>query len=353
MHSDGETLLYAPLVLRVFELNGKRAILKSSGEIEPPSFGKTPQLIVVVDVEEEFDWSQPFSRNETSVTNISELWRVQEIFDKHGIIPIFVVDYPAATTESSIAIIGDTFDNKKCLLGSQLHPWVTPPFDEELTTRNSFPGNLPKELEYKKLCILTEAIEKNFGHRPSIYRAGRYGIGKNTSAILSQLGYKLDLSVIPFADFSRQGGPDYSAIEPMPYWLDDTKDLLEIPFTAGFVGHLSKIGPQLYPRIASRFGHMFRLPGIAARTGLLNRIRLSPEIGNLSELIALTDRLIATGHPILQFGFHSSALLPGATSYVKNTNDRVQFLDKIDKYLEYCVSISISTTSLDHPLINR
>ena len=47
-------------------------------------------------------------------------------------------------------------------IGIQLHPWVNPPFEEEVTPRNSFAGNLPRALEHAKFRNLREAIERNF-----------------------------------------------------------------------------------------------------------------------------------------------------------------------------------------------
>ena len=44
-----------------------------------------PQLIVVIDTEEEFDWSAPADRNEISVTAMQHIDRVQTIFDEYGI----------------------------------------------------------------------------------------------------------------------------------------------------------------------------------------------------------------------------------------------------------------------------
>src|SRR3546814_2922527 len=68
---------------------------------------------------------------------------------------------------------------------------------------NSYPGNLPPELEHAKLAALTEAIAGAFGARPVVYKAGRYGVGPATAGILEALGYRIDVSVVPFTDFSE------------------------------------------------------------------------------------------------------------------------------------------------------
>src|SRR3546814_11173699 len=80
-------------------------------------------------------------------------------------------------------------------------------------------GNLPPELEHAKLAALTEAIAGAFGARPVVYKAGRYGVGPATAGILEALGYRIDVSVVPFPDFSDDGGPDFSAAGFVTRWF--------------------------------------------------------------------------------------------------------------------------------------
>ena len=53
-----------------------------------------------------------------------------------------------------------------------------------MNAHNSYPGNLPRDLEAEKLRLLTEKITRSFGTRPVTYLAGRYGFGPNTGEIL-------------------------------------------------------------------------------------------------------------------------------------------------------------------------
>jgi len=55
---------------------------------EPPG---PPRLYVVVDSEEEFDWSAPFSRRETRVSNIAAQERAQSVLERHGVRPVYLV----------------------------------------------------------------------------------------------------------------------------------------------------------------------------------------------------------------------------------------------------------------------
>ena len=58
-----------------------------------------PTLLVVIDTEEEFDWSAPFDRNSTQVHNIREQPLAQAILDAHAIRPTF--DHSAAWVQNA------------------------------------------------------------------------------------------------------------------------------------------------------------------------------------------------------------------------------------------------------------
>src|ERR1700690_3342102 len=178
-------------------------------------------LLVVIDTEEEFDWHAPFDRASVGVRNIAEQPRAQAIFDAHGIVPTYVIDYPVAVSRAGREVLGGIAAAGRCSIGAHLHPWVTPPHEEPVDDRNSFPGNLPPALERAKLAALTGAIEQGFGLRPTIYKAGRYGVGPATAASLEALGYRIDCSVVPHTSFSAAAGPDFSALADRPFMVTD------------------------------------------------------------------------------------------------------------------------------------
>ena len=47
------------------------------------------------------------------------------------------------------------------------------------------------------------------GTRPTIYKAGRYGVGPATTNILADLGYQIDISIVPHSTYEADGGPDF------------------------------------------------------------------------------------------------------------------------------------------------
>lgn len=294
-----------------------------------------PMLLVTVDTEEEFDWSKPHDSANTRVTHIPAQERAQAVFARFGIKPTYFVDYPVAAQPQAYEPLRDWAKRGQCEIGAHLHPWVNPPIEERVCNRHSYPGNLEAGLERRKLALLTELIERNFGRRPTVYRAGRYGAGPNTAAILEALGYEIDSSVVPRTDLSRDEGPDFSAFGFDPYWFGTTRKLLEIPVGLGWTGLLSAAGPFWQRLSQSGWGRACRLPGVLARARLFDRIKLTPEGIELPDLCRVSEAMYAAGYRVFNLMYHSPSLAPGHTPYVRNEAELDQFVRRIEGYCEF------------------
>lgn len=298
-----------------------------------------PLLLVTVDTEEEFPWSEPVSRAHTSTRAIAAQTKAHRIFEKYGIRPTYVIDFPVASQESGYGPLKALYDDGLCSIGTHLHPWVSPPFDEEACSRNFYPGNLPRDMERAKLDRLTREVEDRFGFRPTIYKAGRYGVGANTAAILAELGYAIDTSVVPRTDFRIDEGPDFRHCGGKPYWFGkDGAKILEIPLAAGFTGVLSGLGWEGWNRVNSPLGRRLKLTGISSRMRLLDRVILTPEGITHTEHRRLTRAMLRSGHRVFSFTYHSPSLEPGCTPYVADARDLGVFLDRLDRYFDWFVN---------------
>jgi hypothetical protein len=71
------------------------------------------------------------------------------------------------------------------------------------------------------------------------------------------------------------------------------------------------------------------------RSGLLSRIRLSPEGYVLRQMKRLTARLLRAGYPCLTLSFHSSSLQPGFTPYCSNEDEVHSLLERLEAYLDF------------------
>ena len=190
------------------------------GTQAPEAILDRPMLITTVDAEEDFDWNRPFSRATTDVTSMRSQHLAHRVFERYGVVPVYMVDHPVASQDEGRAPLKELLQSGVCEIGAQLHPWVTPPFVEYVSAHNSYAGNLPPAQEFAKIQVLTDELARAFGQSPRFFRAGRYGVGPNTGRVLNHFGYEADSSVVPCWNFAAQGGPDFRRINAKPYWID-------------------------------------------------------------------------------------------------------------------------------------
>lgn len=301
------------------EAAGTSGVVDPACPIEPTvrlrprqDFGK--RFIVMVDTEEEFDWRAPFSRAADATTSISALPEATARFNAQGVCPTYLCDYPVVTHPHSATIIRDLFKGGGCDIGAHLHPWVTPPHTEDVTTFHSFTGNLPSELQREKLRRLTSAFEELLGERPTVFRAGRYGLGAETMQDLAALGYRMDASVRALHDYSDQGGPCYT---DSPVWPWRTMEgIIELPLTSGWTGLMRNFS-GLYQTQALR--------GPLSRAGLLSLVPLTPEGVSAQYAANAIKALYDQGLDIFSLSFHSPTLSVGFTPYTKSEKDLSAF----------------------------
>lgn len=301
--------------------------------IHPPEF--KPRLLIIVDAEEQYDWRLPLSSSNISVRSMAAQVQAHRIYERYGIVPTYALDYPIVVQPSGYGPVMELFQKGACEIGAQLHTWVTPPHEETVSERNSYAGNLPGDLELRKLEALVEAIERRFQVKPRLYRAGRYGTGSSTPDYLDRLGFHVDCSVVPGGHWPSPHAPEYLSATARPYWLATRRPVLEIPATVGNVGLLRHKDDEFYRRIRSGLPGLARVPALLARTGLLNRVRLSPEGNTLEESKQLTRRLIKDGYRVFAISYHSPSLEPGNTPYVRDQADLDRFLKWIEGYIEF------------------
>ncbi len=308
-----------------------------------PGFG--PRYTLFVDVEEQFDWNAPFERTRHSTSAMAAFPEAHARFREQGVALTCLVDYPIVDDPAAVEILRDVVADGRSEIGAQLHPWVNPPFGEPLTPAMSFAGNLPEGLEAAKLRSLTDAIATAFGRRPRAYRAGRYGVGPDTVATLTALGYRLDSSVRPGYDYSAEGGPDFSSSDPRPCRVGA---LLSVPLSTLYVGALRGRGAALYRTL----GRVPYARGVASRLGLLSRVALTPEDMPIGAALEAVTIAVGEGVELLNFAFHSPSLVPGNTPYVRDAADLRTFHDWWSAMLTRLDRLGVRNASLDEILEN-
>lgn len=311
----------------------------------PPDFGR--RFLITVDTEEEFDWDGPFKRSGHTTITVPKLLRFQKFVQKYGIAPIYFTDYSVIENDEAAAFLKSTIEADTASVGVHLHPWVNPPFDEEVSNHNSFAGNLPMELEEAKIEHLLNAMQQQLNVRPNIYRAGRYGVGPNTIEILSRQGFLIDGSARSRFDYSAEGGPDFRDISAEPFWLDSAKRLLEIPLTTVYSGVFRK-----QHRLMSSLANRSPLANsLLAKTKMLERIPLTPEGISAREAKEAIDIAIDDDLQLLVFSFHSPSLSVGHTPYIQNDADLDGFYDWWRDIIDHLRNSGVSPISSGELLI--
>lgn len=302
--------------------------------------GWAPRFTIFVDVEEEFDWTAPLSRDERATTAVPALSPFAERMSEREIGVTYLVDHPVATCPRSADVLRHIAALPGAEIGTQLHPWVNPPHDERVSPRTSYAGNLPEALEAAKIAVLTEAITRAVGVSPRAYRAGRYGIGPNTARLLAEGGYRLDTSIRAGFDYRGDDGPDFRRWGNHAHHL--AGHLIELPLTTVHTGRWRRAAWPLHD-LAGRFP---KVRGLLARAALLSRVPLTPEGVSAREAVAAIEQAVGDGLAVLNFSFHSPSLVPGHTPYVRDPADLARFHAWWDAVLACLDGLGVRAASL-------
>lgn len=308
-------------------------------------------VVVSIDTEED-DWAHYVERG-ASTRNIAHLRELQEHFEAVGARPTYLVNYPPLVDAASVDVLGDIADKEWVEIGAHCHPWNTPPFSGRGENKTMM-CNLTAEENEAKLRILGDRLQGELGVVPKVFRAGRWGFGPTVAAPLVDLGYEVDCSVSPFVDWSRYGGPDYTSAPHRPYRFDpydpirsDPKGrLAELPATVGFLRGRQRDAARMRAWMERSLLAKIRLVGVLDRAGLLTRRWLSPENSDGDVLVQLAEAWVAGGERFLQLTFHSCALLPGATPFVRDRRERQRLLGALDQFLRYCAESGFRFSTL-------
>ncbi len=304
----------------------------------PQEFGT--RFTVSVDTEEEFDWFAPFARTGHTTHTTAAIPDAARRFADHGVAMAWLVDHPIVGDPASVDRLRQVLEDGVSSIGTQLHPWVNPPFDEALGPHNSYAGNLPRAVEGAKLDVLTAAITDAFGVAPIVYRAGRYGIGPNTLGVLAEHGYRLDMSMRAQYNYAPGGGPDFGAIDNHAFRADG---MIVLPFSTVWTGRLRGSGMPLY-RLAGKIPHG---QGLLARSGLMSRVALSPEEMPIADALEAVRIALGEGLRLLNFAFHSPTLVPGFTPYVRDAADLAAFWRWWDAVLGLLAQRGVTCATVD------
>jgi len=293
---------------------------------------------ILIDTEENFDWTRPIEGTVHETNYLTHIADVLPLLNAYAAIPCFLVTYPVLATPHIVRLLERLASQGRCSLGIQLHSWVTPPFGGESDLNASFPGNFAPDVEARKLATLHAAFVDCFGSAPRIFRAGRYGLGRNSMSLIEQLGIEIDTSLAPRTSMLDQGGPDYSLYDYSPFWFGENRRILQLPLCRSVVGWGGLFGDLAYRWLVLPANRPASVGGALARLRFAERITLSPEGNGTRAMRRLLHALISQGETVLPLSFHSSSLWPGQNPYVRDRKSLHRFFDDLSVTLDYMTS---------------
>lgn len=303
----------------------------------------TTRFYITIDTEED-NWGT-YNPTGNTVANIQQLPRLQALFDSYGAIPTYLINYPVANDSRCKPILEGILKSGNCEIGTHCHPWNTPPHIEKTSALTSMMCNLTEDIVAEKMSILHEVIKSSYGN-PTSFRAGRWGFNSDVARCIASLGYKLDTSISPFVDWSKNHGPNFSNARTTPYRFDPDdifaekkKGLvLEVPPTIGFSQKNTRLAQQARNYIANSKLSKLRLIGLLDKLKIINFYWLSPELSNAQQMIMLCKSFIKSGHKCLNMSFHSTTLLPGCSPFVTSDHELDAFFNRIESVLKYAAN---------------
>ena len=173
----------------------------------------------------------------------------------------------------------------------------------------------------QKIEFITDFLEKRFGERPIVHRAGRWATNSTYFDLLNDCGYVADCSVTPGMNMTRalgftdnSHGSDYSKESKMPYVIKGTT-MWEIPMTVR-KNHMIKKD--------NNNGFKHRLYNIYRAAKGRGYTWLRPNGTNLEELIYLVDKIRKECNTeYIMFMLHTSEMMPGGSPTFR-TEDSIE-----------------------------
>src|SRR3954453_15208233 len=277
-------------------------------------------FIVTIDTEGDDIWS---GAREITTRNAHYLPRFQQLCERFGLKPTYLVNYEMAVSPAFVEFGQDVQARGQGEIGMHLHAWNSPPIAALTADDNRYKPFLieyPTEALRAKVDFMTKLLQDVFGTPMTSHRAGRWAMNEQYARTLIEYGYLTDCSVTPYVDWRRTlgnpaaaGGSDYRNFPTEPYFIDPydiarpgNSSLLEVPMTIS-----KRCPPTLRPlieAILSQRGLPRRLVG-----RMLRNQWLRPNGRNGAAMVAQVEAAAAAGAIHVEFMLHSSEFMPAGS----------------------------------------
>lgn len=273
--------------------------------------------------------------------------RLEPIFREFGARATYLLSPEVMQNDECVTILQEA-NQRGAELGTHLHgEFIEPHTVLEADTTWAMQNTYSREVEAKKLENLTHLFVDRFGYSPRSFRAGRFGIGRNTLSILSKLDYWVDSSVAPFSQWADKGGSvEFFGVPSQPYFpsnesykLRGSLPILEVPVTTGNSWY--DYFPQSILRLIPRYPRLWG--GLTKRLGMRSKLKVSwlrptfPSISfdDIRNLLLTQLNRYNNGNVFLVMMFHNVDIVPGCSPYAQNENDAKLFIKRLIQTLEF------------------
>ncbi len=287
------------------------------------------KVVITIDTEPDNMW-KPDSQSKPHFRNISELSKLQKLFDRFKVKPTYLVTFSVANSRE-VTVLQDIAKAVPCEIGAHLHALETPAFKGRLRGDGSYLHQYSLAAQREKLATLDESLGKVFGYKPVSYRAGRWSLDDNAILTLSEHGYLVDTSVLPGISWERDGGINFKKFSGEDSFIGPRSELLEIPVSTLI------IAPGIAKFIYLNTPNWTHAEGILRRIAGFNILVLDPCYNTYDAMKSASDILLGQGRRVLNIAFHSSAIIAGGTPYTMSEKDVRMFFERLERLLEYLV----------------
>lgn len=278
------------------------------------------KFIITIDTEGDNIWNGP---RETTTRNATYLPRFQDLCERHGLKPTYLVNHEMAVSPAFVEFGRDVLARGQGEIGMHLHAWDSPPsvpLTEDDHKYKPYLVEYPVEVMRAKIDYMTKLLQDVFDTPITSHRAGRWAMNETYAGILIEQGYLVDCSVTPHVDWrgtpgnpAGDGGTNYQGYPGAPYFVDPAdlsrpgqSPLLEVPMS---------VSKHLPLALRDLFDGYLQQGGLPVR--LLNRMLknhwLRPNGRNGADMVDLVRSEAAAGAAHVEFMLHSSEFMPGGS----------------------------------------
>jgi len=326
-----------------------------------------PKIFLCVTLDTECDkntkWETRFPLNFRSVLEgIPQ--KATPLFCKYNITPTYFLSPEVIRNSDCIRFLSQI---TRCELGAHLHgEFIEPMGQPDAPITQSVQAQLSFDVEQNKLRNLTTLFIDKFGYAPKCFRAGRFGLSRNSLEILGDLGYLVDSSITPFYTHYFTNGiiNNYWGAPIEPYFPSinnfckkGSSKVLEVPITV--INSTFLHWPRWFLRQLNNrsFIHKRLLPRMGFKVERTKWLR--PKYSTAAEMITIAEQVIrkpfGNKPHILNMMCHTNDYIPGGSPQASSVEDVEYIISSQLTFFDYLFSrhdvVSVGISHI-YPLFN-